>query len=300
MNGQQGKKNTSLLLRMGLSVLCLFLSFLCTACAQTPTVDFGATDTPTGGETDTSAPEDTPTRPQLPSYGGQKTLGVTLTEKEKAANARLTVVIDAGHGQDDPGVLAFREGTSIRESDVNLALALRLDVILSNMGYETVMIRDDDSALLGASGDAYDTDEEAKARRELAEELGTDMYISLHCNSAPANPDARGTRLFLNGRVGVSFPARAIAEHFRLSLNSTFAGEIAASGWQSVENNHVNPMSKPYIVLDNKEMPAILFEIGFFTNESDLLLLLDSDFLWEYADALAKGMLSAKREGLFD
>ncbi len=300
MNGQKGKKNTALLLRMGLLVLCLFLAFLCASCAQTPCVP----NAPTDGETDTTAPEGTTgepsTRPELSSYGGQKTLGVTLTEREKAANARLTVVIDAGHGQNDPGVLALRKGESVRESDVNLALALRLDVFLSDMGYETVMIREDDSALLGASGDAYDTDEEAKARRKFAEDLGADMYISLHCNSAPNNLDARGTRLYLNGRIGVTFPARAIAEHFRLSLNGAFATEIAASSWPSVENNHVNPQSKPFIVLDNKEMPAILVEVGFFTNESDLSLLLDDDFLWEYADALSRGMLTATKDGLFD
>ena len=263
-----------------LLALMLALAFSCIACSG----DDGEADS----ERATAEP-----------YGGDAAL--TFTEETPldgvAPRSELTIVIDAGHGDKDPGVLATLNGQDVRESDVNLALALRLSSLLGDMGYDVLLIREDDSSLLGAADPDYYTDKEAEARREAAVAAEADLYISLHCNSA-GDTAARGTRIFYNGRVVVSFEGRAIAHEYKDALNRVFAQDIATGEACEVQNHYLNGMSEPYIVLKNTQMPALLFEIGFVTNTDDLSLLTDGDYLWEYAYALALATDEARVKGL--
>ena len=222
----------------------------------------------------------------LPEYGGEHTLA--LPERDSACEG-FTVVLDAGHGQRDPGNMAGE----VKESDINLALARRVGAILSEMGYRVLYTRQDDCAMLG-DDPAYDTDKEAEARREWAVSEGADLYISIHCNAASEN--ARGTRLFYNARPITAFDGRALASCFKEALNQEFSDEIASGEALEVKNNYVNGMQEDiYIVLQNVSLPAVLAEIGFMTNGEDLSLLLDDDYLWEYAHALALGADEARK-----
>ncbi len=223
----------------------------------------------------------------MPEYGGDHSLA--LPEKE-SDNGKFTVVIDAGHGQRDPGNLA----QNVRESDINLTLAKRVAALLSEMGYHVLLTRDDDRAMLGDDPN-YDTDKEAEARRMWAVSQGADLYISIHCNAAD-NEIARGVRLFYNSRPVVTFAGRALAAAYQKALNAEFSGEIEAEELPEVKNNYVNGMEEDiYIVLQDVSLPAVLIEIGFMTNEEDLSLLLNDDYLWEYAHALALGTDDARK-----
>ena len=264
-----------------LLTLALALSCSCVACA--------GSDEPERSEYVTAE-----------SYGGDVSFAFAEEATLDGVSARkdMTVVIDAGHGDRDPGVLTVTSsGQEIRESDVNLELALRLAYLLREMGYDVLMIREDDSSLLGADDPDYSTDKEADERRKKALAEAADLYISLHCNSA-GDTDARGTRIFYNGRVVVSFEGRTIAHEYKDALNSVFEDDIEQNRVFAVKNNHLNGMSEPYIVLKDTKMPAFLFEVGFVTNESDLSLLTDGDFLWEYAYALALATDEARVKGL--
>lgn len=74
------------------------------------------------------------------------------------------IVIDAGHGGDDPGSI----NGDVLEKDLNLQLALKLEEALKEGGYEVVMTRRDDSEL-----GLYE-------RAELANDANADLFISLH------------------------------------------------------------------------------------------------------------------------
>ncbi len=264
-----------------LLTLMLAFAFLCIACSggENPPEDGGhATAEPYGGDASLTFAEET-------------VLDSVRARKE------LTIVIDAGHGDKDPGVLSTLDGQTVRESDVNLALSLRLSSLLRDMGYNVLMIREDDSSLLGGDNPDYNTDMEADARREAAMAAEADLYVSLHCNSA-GDTDARGTRIFYNGRVVVTFEGRAIAHEYKDALNRVFESDIASHRVSEIQNHHLNGMSEPYIVLKDTQMPALLFEIGFVTNKNDLSLLTDGDYLWEYAYALALATDEARVKGL--
>ena len=223
----------------------------------------------------------------LPEYSGEHSLALPEREDERAD---FTVVIDAGHGQRDPGNMAL----DAKESDINLALSLRVYKLLSDMGYNVLLTREDDTAMLGADPQ-YDTDKEAEARRLWAVRESADLYISIHCNAAD-DANAKGTRLFYNNRPITSFAGRALALCYQGALNTEFSAEIALGAVPAVKNNYLNGMQEDiYIVLQDVTMPAVLIEIGFMTNEKELAMLQSDDYLWEYAHALALGTDEARK-----
>ncbi len=280
---------------MRTAVLFLLLCFLCSSCIGDGNISAdGSTDDTTSGEiTDTEAE----TEALLPAYTG--TMELTLPDMSSTtveARGQLLIAVDAGHGQKDVGVIGLLGDEDVYEATVNLSLALRLEQFLTEMGYKVLMIRRDDTAVLGQGGQDYHTDQEAAARREMAKDAGAALYISLHCNSA-ADAEAWGSRLYYNGETLVNFNGSPMATCYRTALNETFVGEIKSGQFCTVKQNYLNPMKEPYIVLKDRDMPAFLFEVGFMTNIQDFANLTDDNFLWKYAYAVAVGTDMARAEG---
>ena len=77
--------------------------------------------------------------------------GIRLLEAREAAalsQQPVTVVIDAGHGGEDGGATSV---SGVLESQINLEIAQRMDDFLALVGYQTVMVRDRDTAIYDAS-----------------------------------------------------------------------------------------------------------------------------------------------------
>src|SRR5205823_3130466 len=82
------------------------------------------------------------------------------------------VVVDAGHGGHDTG--AVGKG-GVREKDVALSIALKLAAELKEAGLEVILTRDDDTFV------------SLEDRARIANESNGDLFISVHCNSAPTS-----------------------------------------------------------------------------------------------------------------
>jgi len=121
------------------------------------------------------------------------------TSKEKQSNvARLaTIVIDAGHGGEDPGAIG-RRGS--REKDITLTVARRLKALIDN---EPNM-----RALLTRNGDYF---LELRDRVKKARDVRADLLVSIHADSFKRQ-DARGSSVFaLSDRRATSELARGLA-----------------------------------------------------------------------------------------
>lgn len=90
---------------------------------------------------------------------------------------KYTVVLDAGHdGKTLGAVYPDANGVDIYEKDLTLSMVYKLRDILLNEGYNVVLTRDGETA-----GDLYE-------RSELANRVNADLFVSIHCNSAPTRP----------------------------------------------------------------------------------------------------------------
>ena len=126
-------------------------------------------------------------------------LAHTYGKKQDAAvltGANTTLVIDPGHGGIDSGAVGI-DGT--RESDLNLAIALKLRAMAELYGLENTLLRQDDRSLCDSKD--YSEHRDLVHRTELTSAALNPVYISIHQNDYPtAQP--RGSQVIYSGGEG--------------------------------------------------------------------------------------------------
>lgn len=104
------------------------------------------------------------------------------------------VVIDAGHGGIDAGVRGITSG--VKESDINLSISYFLKDYFTSAGFETVLTRKSQAGLYGLPTKGFKL-RDMQARRQIIEEYGADMVISVHQNFY-SDRTRRGAQVFFN------------------------------------------------------------------------------------------------------
>ena len=230
------------------------------------------------------------------------------TEKRRPTVARLaTIVIDPGHGGEDPGALG-RRGT--REKDVTLMIAKRLKALVdAEPNMRAVLTRDGDYFL------------KLSDRVEKARNVKADLLVSIHAD-AFVRPHARGSSVFaLSERRATSEMARFLAQkenesdliggvelknmdnHVRrtildLSQTATIDYSLRLGNAVLQKLGAVNTLHKPQVeqasfaVLKAPDVPSILVETAFISNPEEERRLGDRD----YQDQLARAILDGIRD----
>ena len=171
-----------------------------------------------------------------------------------------TICIDAGHGGKDPGACAG----GVREKDIVLAVALRTGVLLTD--YEIIYTRTED-VYVGLS-----------QRARIANAAEADLFISIHCNSAP-NSSANGMEVYVHTSRGADSTRAAHAIYDRLLPASGLNG-------RGIKANN-------YAVLRETKMPAVLVELAFISNDGDRAKLVSEEWQERAAEAIAAGIMEA-------
>lgn len=168
------------------------------------------------------------------------------------------VVLDAGHGGENPG--AVYNGR--QEKDDALALTLAVGQILEANGVEVYYTRETD---------IFET---PLQKAQEANQTGADYFVSIHRNSSPLPNQYTGIETLVYNRYG---------EAARLAYNIN--EELEEVGF---ENQGVNERTN-LAVLRRTQMPAVLVEVGFINTEADNALL-DARFD-DVAQAIADGII---------
>ena len=148
------------------------------------------------------------------------------------------IVIDAGHGGDEPG--AVYQGR--REKDDTLRLALAVGEILSRNGMDVMYTR---------VTDVYQTPLE---KAQIANRSGADYFLSIHRNAMPVPGSASGAQSLVYENEGV---AGLMAENINQAMTKTGFADLGV-----IERPGI-------IVLRRTQMPAVLGEAGFLDNPVD-------------------------------
>ncbi len=192
---------------------------------------------------------------------------------------RPVFVIDAGHGGEDGGTTGI---TGTGESDLNLAIAKRLNLVLRLMGYDTIMTRTMDESL-HTEGTTIRSRKQSDLRRRV-EIVNGQPYctlISIHQNHFPDSRYA-GPQVFY-----------------------TKQAEAAAGAMQSNLNNILAPtsrrkakLSSGIYLMEHITHPGILVECGFLSNPSEEQKLRSADHQKRLAAVIASTLASASAENL--
>ncbi len=172
----------------------------------------------------------------------------------------MKIFIDPGHGGADLG--ASNQEIGVSEANVNLQVGIYLNDLLISRGFETKMSRTTDVAV------SLDT------RANEANEWGADYFISIHCNSSE-NPEASGTETFCRR-------PNTTAEGLAKSVQAELVKEL------KLRDRGVNYAN--FAVLRLTDMPAILVELAFISNNKEATLLKNPDFQKRCALAIANGL----------
>lgn len=188
--------------------------------------------------------------------------------------ANKTIVIDAGHGGKDPGVV---EGDII-EKEITLAVAKQLGDILAQAGAVVIQTRESDMELTDPGGRKFTSwkREDLNTRIQTANEKKADLFISIHVNSFRSGRREHGAQTF-------SQPG---SEKSRV-LARTIQGELV----RILGNNHRRAKQVDYYLLRNADIPAVIVEIGFITNPVEGRKLKDPAYQAKVSYALYAGIV---------
>ncbi|MEZ5737535.1 MAG: N-acetylmuramoyl-L-alanine amidase [Novosphingobium sp.] len=222
-------------------------------------------------------------RIELPPAGGR--IGLPKVEGPPDASRPL-VVLDPGHGGHDPGA---GKGT-LKEKMLTLRLAKALrDELLKNGGIRVALTRDDDRYLMLAE------------RSSIARRLKADLFLSIHADSVD-NDGARGASVYTLSERGTSEVAAkfAVRENqadtvngIELSMTSDTVSNILLDLSQREAQGNSDefarlilreiqgrmPLHDPevqsaaFAVLKSPDLPSVLFETGYISNERDATFL---------------------------
>lgn len=187
-----------------------------------------------------------------------------------------TIVIDAGHGGYDGGAL----GKHAKEKEINLAIALKLRAYLDKVGISTIMIRENDESFAPDShGNKKRTD--LNYRVQLINEANADLFVSIHMN---AMPDSRwhGAQTFYHPKDSRN---QALAKAIQTSLKTVLKNTTREE----------KPIQTLYL-LKQANIPGVLIECGFLSNEKEEQLLLSPAYQDQVAYAIFLGILDYLNE----
>ena len=205
--------------------------------------------------------------------------GATVTSGRKSGRGRRhVVVIDPGHGGKDPGAIALAGG---KEKDITLKAALALkDVLDADGRYEVRLTRDTDVYV------------EHEDRVTLARNWGAELFISLHADAAGSASVSGASVYTISARGETRIDREATKNDWKIVMEDgtpdrlnglledlvkretkTRSAEFAelllpelSKAGPVLRNTHRNA---GFYVLLAPDVPAVLLELGFLTNEAD-------------------------------
>ena len=245
----------------------------------------------------------------IASAGAGDSAEDVLNAGPSAYDGVRVVVIDAGHGGEDPGALS---PTGIREKTVALAIAREVEAALRGKpDLEVHMIRDDDSFV-----DVWD-------RGQLATDWKGErpgIFVSIHANSFPARREARGFETYFLSDARTEHERRVSAiENAPLNMSTREVDEerladldfilrdlrnyehahwsenLAGLVQDELDDVHPGPnrgvKQGVLAVLTNALMPSVLIEVGYLSNDGEARLLNEADFHRDSGSAIAEAVV---------
>lgn len=195
-----------------------------------------------------------------------------LLRKKKPTEGPMlrAVAIDPGHGGQDPGAIGIN---GIKEKDVTLGVARTLQKLIKmQLGIPIYLSRDDDYGLT------------AEERLKPAAQPDVDALLLLHAQAAP---DYKPQGIYLYVRRTEALPGEDVNTDDKdsLKLAKKLASALRDQGFK------VHSISKaPLLPLGRGDLPTVLVEMGYLSNQADRLLLQDAEGQKRVAEALFIGL----------
>ena len=186
------------------------------------------------------------------------------------------IIIDAGHGGEDPGAVATN---GVLEKDLNLQISLEIGKALEEKGYIVVYTRTDDRLL-------YKEDENIKGIRKIsdlknrckiAERYPGSIFVSIHMNSFGSS-NYSGLQVYYSS-------SNQESQNLANSIQNKVVNDLQKT------NNRVPKSGKDMYILENVSNTAVLVECGFITNNEELKKLSEKEYQKQLSFSIVCGII---------
>lgn len=200
---------------------------------------------------------------------------VPIAQEKKQS---ITIVLDAGHGGEDPGAVT----NNLIEKELNLSIVSKLAEFFKLTDYRVVLTRSDDRLLYNNGEESRKKYYDLYNRLKIAESYESSVFVSIHMNKFPLE-SCKGLQSFY-------------------SMNNT-SSKLLAESIQSVsklllpDNQRLAKSDEGQIyLLKHLQVPAVLVECGFLSNSIEANLLCDEDYQRQLAFILFCGISNFIKE----
>ncbi len=183
-------------------------------------------------------------------------------------NSRSTLVLDAGHGGIDGGAIS---DSGLKESDINLQIALKTEALVRFLGIDTVMTRETDTD--NSDNKAYSEHDNLVQRAKLANSTENAVLISIHQNKFPSAVVSGAEVMYSDNDDSKALGL--ITQDNLVTLLDSSNRRVA------------RPAPKELLLTSSVECPTILVECGFMSNPQEVKKLASNDYQLKLAAILA-------------
>ena len=187
-------------------------------------------------------------------------------EEKKAKKDQVVIVVDPGHGGEDPGKVGVND---VLEKDLNLQIAKKVKKLLEEAGIKIVMTRTNDKV-----PDAKK--EDLNQRVQLINDTKPKLALCIHQNSYP-DAKIKGAQVFYHTITPEAEDVASIVQEQLRTVDPTNTRQIK-------END-------TYFMLKNTQVPTIIVECGFLTNPDEATKLTQEDYQDKLAQAICEGVV---------
>ena len=198
---------------------------------------------------------------------------VSVLKENGTKATRHTIVIDPGHGGNDPGKVAIN---SALEKDVNLAIALKLKKYLEQEDMEVVMTRQEDKGLYEET-DSNKKVHDMKNRLAIMEGAKPALVVSVHQNSYPEE-SVSGVQVFY-------YRDSTEGKRAALLMQEQMIATLQPAKEREAKENST------YYILKKTTVPTIIVECGFLSNREEADRLTSEDYQERVALAIHLGIM---------
>lgn len=197
---------------------------------------------------------------------------ITFTGVLSTGMESKIIVIDAGHGGQDPGA----QHGGVKEKDINLDIALRLKSVLEAKGSTVILTRNEDRDfyLPGYVKGRMAKRVELNHRISIATTHNADLFISIHANSFPRN-NSYGMETYY---------------HLQSSAGKVLAERIQTQLGLIQGDNKRLAKAGDYYIINQTKMPAVIVEVGFLSNPRERKMLGNEEYRDSIAQAIGSGV----------
>ena len=206
-------------------------------------------------------------------YVGREAAAYVAGSSVEAQEEGRRVVIDAGHGGDDPGKVGIN---GANEKDVNLEIARLVKQYLEMSDVEVVMTRESDEGLNDADAPNKKV-QDMKRRIALIEEEAPALTVSIHQNSYPEE--------YVHGAQVFYFTGSATGKKLAELIQKRFVINVDAENRREAKGND------SYYLLKKTSRPIVIVECGFLSNQAEAGKLNSKEYQEKTAWAIHMGIL---------